>query len=233
MIIPQDAYETGVLTVLSKDEFEAKDAVREYHAVRKICQSKKTHMLIQRFVYMLAAIPLVLNDLGALLEHEPLAFLFWASLAIYVADLFCLLFLKSMMIPAFLLPFFLVEALFMGDWTDLFTLILPIVSLSILTVFHERSRRYVITHPAYPEFHMIEVRVLRDEMSNERTVPLPGRHEENEYPDLLSDMQPEPDAIPKQQLTDRSVPDPGEPVEDPYADMLSDMQYQDLDRQQN
>ncbi|MBP0973891.1 MAG: hypothetical protein J5851_08305 [Oscillospiraceae bacterium] len=223
MIIPDDAYETGVLTVLSKDEFDAKESVREYHAIRSICLNKKTRMLIERFTYMLAAIPLVLNDLGPLLNREPLAFFFWVSLAIYLIDGFCLLFLKNMMIPAFLLPFFLFEALFIGDWTDLFTIILPIFSLGILTYFHERARRYVMSQPAYPDFRMIEVRVLRDEMSNERHVLLPGRQESASYPGLLDELQPETDAIPSQQLTERSVPDAGEPVEDPYADMLGDM----------
>ena len=223
MIIPQDAYETGILTVLSKDEFDAKESVREYHAIRRICLTKKTRMLIERFTYMLAAIPLVLNDLGPLLNREPLAFLFWMSLAIYLTDMFCLLFLKSMMIPAFLLPFFLVEALFIGDWTDLFTIILPIFSLGILTYFHEKARRYVTSQPAYPEFRMIEVKVLRDEMSNERQILLPGRQESASYPGLLDELQPEAAAIPSQQLADRSVPAPGESEEDPYADMLGDM----------
>lgn len=223
MIIPDDAYETGILTVLPIDEFNAKQAVHEYEAIRNICIAKQRHMIVERFVYMLAAVPLALNDLQLEIDKEPLRFLFWISVALYVFAFICVLFLKNMIIPACFLPFYIAEALLIDDSSyALFTLILPLVSLGILTYTHETSKRYVRSKPDYPAFRSVTVKVLREEMSNDRSVPLPAPKEEDPYADILGAVAPEPSA-PVQLSADRSVPDPGEPEEDPYADMLGDM----------
>ncbi len=223
--LPADAFETGFVTVLAEDEFHARQAVHEYEAIRNICRAKQTQMLLERLTYLVAAIPLVLNDLQPLLDRSPLSVLFWASLALYLFAAVCVLLLKNMLLPAFSLPFFVLESLFRADISHMmFTVILPLVSLGILTVLHERAKRYVRSQQGYPDFRSVEVRVLREEMSSERHVPLPMPQEKDPYADVLSALPAEADRPQPQHSSDDRVPPPGEPEADPYADILSDLQ---------
>ena len=192
MNIPYDAYETGKLTVLEKDEFAAKEAVRSYHADRKICLVRQKKQLVRRFCFLTAMLPLIAEPCYTYyLLHEDKEMCFFSVVFAAVAFV-CVVFLRRLHIPAICSLAFL-GRIYRDDLNGLiFCVLLPIIICCTLAFFYECDRRRLRNSPGYPDFRTITVRVLHEEPCPEAEYPAPPPEKqpaEDPYADILSPLQ--------------------------------------------
>ena len=192
MKIPFDSYETGELTVLAKDEFEAMDAVRNYHADRTICLAKQKKQFLYRFVFVIAMLPLILEPCYTYFKLREERILCFLAIGLALVTFVCVMFLKRLYIPAVCSLVFLVQVFREDVMGLLFCVLFPVGICCALAYVYERDRRYLRKSPGYPDFHPITLHVLREESRPGSLDPVPEEPEEpadDPYADILSPLQ--------------------------------------------
>ena len=188
--IPADAYVTGIWEVSAKDEYDAREIVRTYHANRSICLVKQKRLSVFRVCFMVLLMPLFGYFITEFWQEDLDNYMAVISTVYTAFALFCVIFLKNLAIPAAGSLIYSAEALRLDDITAIIPTLVPIVLMCALAFYYERDRRWIGSQPGFPAFHDIEVRVKEARMLTERNVPPPeDPPAEDPYNDILSRLQ--------------------------------------------
>ncbi len=172
MTLPESAYRSGVLCVEPDEELEAREAVQGYHAGRSVCVAKKQEMAVIWYIMLaLAGLDLFMQIMGLLgspgLQHLLIVVCFAAAVVLILVN-------RKSMIPA-------AAAAVLGAVTELdfFWVLLTAAIFGAMAWRYEVDHRFIRSNPGYPEFHMIDLRVLRPDIT-EREIPPPSAERQAE-----------------------------------------------------
>ena len=191
MKIPETAYLTGILEVSEKDEFDAKEAARDYHANRTVCLATQKKLPVYRFCFFAMLIPLFCyfideffqKDLG---NYMAVISMVYTPVAVYFA-----LFRKELRIPAVGSLIYLAEVFRLDDWTAIIPTWIPILILNVIAFFYDRDRKWLAEQPGFPEFRDITVRVKEQYRLNEREIPPLSEPADDPFADVLGALSDE------------------------------------------
>lgn len=189
MEIPEISYQTGILEVSEKDEYDAQQAVRSYHANRSVCIARQKKLPIYRFAFFVMLLPLFAYFVSEFFQEDLNNYMAIIALCYTLAALPLVLFLKNLHIPAIGAWVYSAEFIRLDDPTAIVPTLIPVIILNLLAYLYEKNRRWLHVQPGYPDFHDITVRVKEAQLLTKREVPPSGEPCDDPYKDVLGSLQ--------------------------------------------
>jgi len=156
MNLPEEAYHQFVIECDEEKAWEFKQAVNEYETVRTVCLEYNKKMQLYRIFFLLCNFVYLITEITEMFVNK----IFIIAGIYLILAVILVIWRKSLICPAIaslmLLLLINEKAAFA---------IIPVWALfafnGYIAYLHEKKKRYVSAQHGYPEFHPLELRVIR------------------------------------------------------------------------